>query len=120
SPPTPTVTATGGADLNTNGIRAFVLGCRTNAPPACRVDDLRIGTTWALVTGGLAIGSQPASVTQNAGTAATFSVTASGNAPLGYQWQNTNGILPEGAKYSGTQTATLTVSNLVAADNGGY
>jgi arylsulfatase A-like enzyme len=51
-PPAPTVTARRGADLNRNGIRSFVLGCRTNNPPACIVDELRIGQSWSYVTGG--------------------------------------------------------------------
>ena len=118
--PTPTVTATAGSDLNTSGIRAFVLGCRTNAPPACLVDDLRIGTAWALVTGGLAFGTQPFDQTLNAGTTATFSVTASGAPTLTYQWQKNGVTLSGGTKYSGTGTPTLSISNLIAADDGGY
>ena len=104
--PAPTITATRGSDLNTNGIRAFVLGCRTNATPACLVDDLRIGTSWALVTGGLAIATQPADLTINAGSTAVFSVSASGEPPLSYQWRNGAVSLADGVKYSGTHTAT--------------
>lgn len=51
-PPHPTITARRGSDLNHNGIRSFVLGCRTNPPPACIVDELRIGRSWSFVTGG--------------------------------------------------------------------
>ena len=93
--PTPTITATAGSDLNTSGIHAFVLGCRTNAPPACLVDDLRIGTAWALVTGGLAFGTQPLDQTLNAGTTAAFSVTASGaptlDLSMAKKWRHSSG-----------------------------
>ncbi len=118
--PAPTITATRGSDLNTNGIRAFVLGCRTNATPACLVDDLRIGTSWALVTGGLAIATQPADLTTNAGSTAVFSVAASGEPPLSYQWRNGPVSLADGVKYSGTHTAVLSISNTLEADSGFY
>jgi glucose/arabinose dehydrogenase len=42
------------------------------------------------------ISSQPASITRAAGQTASFSVTASGTAPLGYQWQR-NGVNIAGA-----------------------
>jgi glucose/arabinose dehydrogenase len=57
------------------------------------------------------ISSQPASVTVAAGQTASFSVTASGTAPLQYQWQR-NGVNISGATAS-TYTRTAT-----AADDG--
>jgi hypothetical protein len=49
------------------------------------------------------------------GNSATFSVGASGNI-TGYQWK-TNGVnLPEGNKYSGTQTSALTISDCAFSD----
>ena len=89
--PSPTITATAGADLNANGIRAFVLGCRTNPPPGCLVDELRVGTTWAYVTGAPDIVEQPVNQTFDAGATAAFVVRAVGGTPLGYQWRR-NGI----------------------------
>ncbi len=120
SPPAPLITATGGADLNTNGIRAFVLGCRTNAPPACLVDDLRIGTSWSVVTGGLDIGTQPVSQTVSAGSSPSFSVVALGTPPLTYQWRKGGTNISDGTKYSGSSTAALTISNALANDAAGY
>ena len=56
------------------------------------------------------ITSQPASQTINAGQTATFSVTASGTAPLSYQWfQNSTAI--SGATSSSYTTPVETVSN---------
>jgi arylsulfatase A-like enzyme len=120
TPPAATISAAKGSDLNANGIQAFVLGCRTNPPPGCLVDDLRIGTNWAMVTGGLSIVAQPVGQTLNAGTSGTFSVSASGAPPLAYQWRKNGAPLSNGAKYSGTTGAALTVNNLVAADDGSY
>ena len=118
--PTPTITATAGADLNANGIRAFVLGCRTNAPPGCRVDELRVGTTWAAVTGGPDLVAQPADQTLNAGATATFSVTAAGGPPLSYEWRKDGVALTNGGRVLGANTGTLSISDLVQADAGGY
>jgi glucose/arabinose dehydrogenase len=57
------------------------------------------------------ISSQPANVTVAAGQSATFAVTASGTAPLAYQWQR-NGANITGAT---ARTFTLTTS---PSDNG--
>ncbi len=62
--------------------------------------------------------TQPLSRTNVIGTTATFAVTASGSAgqPLAYEWQ-TNGVaLADGGNVSGATTATLTLSNVTAAD----
>ena len=56
------------------------------------------------------ITSQPASQTINAGQTATFSVTASGTAPLSYQWLQ-NGTAIGGATSSSYTTPVETVSN---------
>ena len=56
------------------------------------------------------ITSQPASQTINAGQTATFSVTASGTAPLSYQWFQ-NGTAIGGATSSSYTTPVETVSN---------
>ena len=118
--PSPTITASLGADLNVNGIRAFVLGCRTNAGPGCVVDDLRVGTSWALVTGAPGIVVQPADQAINAGSTAVFTVTATGGTPLAYQWR-TNGVdLNEGGRVSGAHTTTLSISNVIQGDSAAY
>jgi len=59
-----------------------------------------------------AITSQPASQTITAGQTATFLVTASGTAPLSYQWQK-NGVAISGATSSNYTTPAETT-----ADNG--
>jgi glucose/arabinose dehydrogenase len=57
------------------------------------------------------ISAQPANVTVAAGQSATFSVTASGTAPLAYQWQR------NGANIAGATARTYTFTT-AAADNG--
>ncbi len=64
--------------------------------------------------------TQPTSITNNAGTTATFSVTANGTA-LTYQWfKNGTNSLSDGANVSGSATATLTLSNVLGGDAGTY
>jgi uncharacterized delta-60 repeat protein len=64
--------------------------------------------------------SQPLDQTNNAGTLATFSVTAGGTPPFSYQWLKGGLLLADGAGVFGTQTATLTLSNVLGGDAGGY
>jgi len=58
------------------------------------------------------IGAQPQDVTVGFGGSATFSVVASGTAPLGYQWRR------NGASIPGATGASYTLNNVQAADNG--
>ena len=71
-----------------------------------------------------AITQQPQNATVSAGGNATFTVAASGTAPLAYQWQKLNGTtwtnLANGSGVSGATTATLTLTAVDAADAGQY
>ena len=58
------------------------------------------------------ITTQPANQTVTAGQTATFSVTATGTAPLSYQWQK------NGAAISGATSASYTTPATTASDNG--
>lgn len=58
------------------------------------------------------ITSQPSNTTVAAGQPASFSVTATGTAPLSYQWQR------NGANISGATSATYTLPSATPADNG--
>ena len=58
------------------------------------------------------ISAQPASKTVTAGQTATFSVTASGTAPLGYQWAK------NGAAIIGATGASYTTPATTSTDNG--
>jgi hypothetical protein len=74
---------------------------------------------WFLQFAGLpiysaAISLQPSSSTVTAGQTATFSVTATGTAPLSYQWRK------DGAAISGATSSTLTLASVSAANAGTY
>jgi hypothetical protein len=65
------------------------------------------------------IATQPASTTGFVNGPATLSVTPSGTAPFGYQWQATNAAsansftnIANGGQFSGATTNTLTISSL--------
>src|SRR5207245_1069937 len=59
-----------------------------------------------------AITSQPANQTVTAGQTATFTVVATGTAPLGYQWQK------NGASIAGATAASYTTPATTTADSG--
>jgi hypothetical protein len=66
------------------------------------------------------IASQPQSQTINAGQSASFSVTATGTAPLSYAWMKDGTQLSDGGNITGSRTSTLTVANVGAANAGNY
>jgi len=61
-----------------------------------------------------AITSQPVDVTTNAGATATFSVTTTGSAPLGYNWWFS------GTNFSVGNSATLALRNVKTYQDGSY
>lgn len=63
---------------------------------------------------------QPVSQTRVAGTSATFSVTATGDQPLLYQWQENGTNLTDGGNISGSATSVLTLSSLTTANSGSF
>jgi len=75
------------------------------------------------INAGPTISTQPANTTVCAGATAQFTVSASGTAPLTYQWYRgatalANGPSGTGSTYSGATTNTLTITNTSTADNG--
>jgi fibronectin type 3 domain-containing protein len=60
------------------------------------------------------ITTQPASQTVNAGQSVTFSVVATGTAPLSYQWQK------NGSNISGATSSSFTISPAQTSDAGNY
>lgn len=66
------------------------------------------------------ITSQPADLTVTAGQTATFTVSATGDTPLSYQWKKDGNILTDGGNISGATEATLTITNAQASDAGNY
>ena len=56
---------------------------------------------------------------QQAGNNVTFTVVATGDSPS-YFWQRNGASISNGVKYSGINTAELTVTSIVEADEGFY
>ena len=54
------------------------------------------------------------------GSNVSFSVTATGTAPLSYQWQKDGMNLTDGGRITGAITATLTITGVMESDEGGY
>lgn len=66
------------------------------------------------------ITTQPASQTLTVGANAVFSVTAAGDLPLTYQWQENGTNLTDGGQISGSGTSVLTITNLFETNRGSY
>jgi gliding motility-associated-like protein len=66
-----------------------------------------------------AITTPPAAVTQCEGTAASFTVAATGTA-LTYQWRKDGVNLSDGGAISGATTSSLVISPIAASDAGNY
>ncbi len=86
----------------------------TFAPLAVHVYRFNLTTPPPSITG------QPQSRTNTTGTTATFSVTASGSGPLGYQWRKNGASLSQGGNVMGTTNLTLTLTNVQLVDAGSY
>ena len=62
-----------------------------------------------------AITTQPSSQTVNQGANASFSVVASGTAPLSYQWQTNNVNVGNGGIVAGATTSSLTLTGVTSS-----
>ena len=138
------VTATGSAPLTyrwlkngvglTNGVKFS--GVNSNALTVAAVATTDAGNYSVVITNlagsitssvaALAVvsaptfGSQPVSQTVNAGTNATFTVSAAGSAPLAYQWLKNNSPLANTGNISGATTTALTLATVSASDAASY
>jgi hypothetical protein len=77
---------------------------------------------WATLTVLMppAITSHPTNLFQPAGSTAMFHVTATGSAPLSYQWQKEGVKLSNAGRVSGATSPDLTITSIQAADVGNY
>ena len=76
--------------------------------------DLLLDNVRVSIQDAPAITSQPQSVTTQVGGNATFNVTATGQAPLSYQWRF------NGADIGGANSSSYTISNVQNSDAGNY
>lgn len=85
------------------------------------IDNFSLTWTAATTTNPVSITSQPQSRTNNAGTTATFTVGATGTGPLYYQWRKDGSdLVDDGFHIVGANLPTLSISNVLAPDAGGY
>ncbi len=78
-------------------------------------------TNTVIVSGPPTITLSPASQTNNAGTAATFTVGATGTSPFTYQWlRNGTNALSDGGNITGATNSTLSLNSVMGADGGSY
>jgi uncharacterized repeat protein (TIGR03803 family) len=79
------------------------------------------GTVYRLNTSDVpSIVSSPTNSTDIIGSTISLTVSATGAAPLSYQWTKNGTTLANGGHVSGAKTATLTLTGLSAADGGSY
>ncbi len=139
-----------GTNLNNgpsvSGSGAAIIGAQTNSLTVTNVgaaDDQGNYTvivsnldTSAAATSAVAVLTVPVNLTSYPaafqtvaiGGTATFTVGATGGAPLSYQWSGPCGTLSDGpspcggssAVIAGSSTGTLTIANAAAADSGSY
>jgi len=75
---------------------------------------------WLSSITGPEITQQPVDQAVCAGQTAHFTVTATGQGSLSYQWQKNGTNLTDGGHYSGTATDTLTILNVGSSDVADY
>jgi uncharacterized delta-60 repeat protein len=127
-------------DASTNGIDWFNLDSAARIPGGWQVGGLALPTnatirvrgfltggygnssSWSVenIVGPPAVIQGPENRTNNAGTLATFSAQAGGSGVLSYQWCKDGASLTNGGNVFGVQTPTLTLTNVLGADDGGY
>jgi hypothetical protein len=81
-----------------------------------------VTSRWATLTVLIppAITGQPTNLFLPAGSTAVFHVTATGSAPLSYQWQKEGGNLANAGRVSGATSPDLTISSIQPSDVGNY
>lgn len=108
---TATFTVSNAADTDAANYRCVVTATNGNTNSNQAALTLKAVTT---------ITQHPVDKTVVAGQTATFTVAATGDGTLTYQWQKNSANITNGGHYSGCTTGTLTVSNADTGDAGSY
>jgi photosystem II stability/assembly factor-like uncharacterized protein len=96
--------------LADNGARFFAIASNGAAPDATSATATL--TVTAAATPPAIPANEPADITVTVGQSATFSVNATGTAPLSYQWQR------DGVNIAGANAASYTLANAQLSDSG--
>jgi hypothetical protein len=116
-------TGTSLTSLSGSGTYVDAFGEDTTAGFINEVDDSSTSSLTPIAPPGAVaprITTQPASQTVLLGASPTFSVNATGTAPLSFQWKHDDTNLFDGGEFSGSTNSTLTVSGVDSADAGSY
>ena len=106
----------GGADR----LRVFSLGLSTVVITSNDATGTNGAFQLMILSNAPAITSQPQSLSVQAGSNATFTVTATGLLPLNYQWQLLGTNLADNARITGSHTNNLLITAAQLSDAGGY
>lgn len=123
-----------GGEVGPSETKTFTLTFTAPLTPGTYTTDwqmLREGVTWfgAVLTktitvnsagGGPGITTQPQGQSVSQGSIANFTVVATGNPPLSYQWRKNGFDLSNGGNISGATTSALAISNVQPSDAGNY
>jgi hypothetical protein len=107
-----------------NSTWAFGIQQLTDFSPACfgpgYYGAIEVSASTGVLPQPPYIWTQPRSATNYLGQNATFTVSAGGDQPLGYQWQAKGTNLNDGPNVSGSASNQLTLSAITLADAGSY
>lgn len=106
------VPAANGPSRNAQGLISYEV--MTAPHPVLAVRNTTLTPTQPPAATAPTITSQPSSLTVTAGQSASFSVSATGTAPLAYQWKK------GGNAISGATSATFSISSASTSDAGNY
>jgi len=118
-----------GPSNNTTAVQRKDSGCQdtdnNSADFAIAVPNPKNGSSPTHSCGGgggpLGIATQPQSLTTNANSTASFTVSPSGTGPYFYQWHKAGvGDLVNGGNITGANSSTLVISKVLKADEGDY
>ncbi|HZM03149.1 MAG TPA: immunoglobulin-like domain-containing protein, partial [Candidatus Saccharimonadales bacterium] len=109
------LSVTTSGSVNTTALGSYVLTYIAADPSG----NIASNTRTVNITPAPTITTQPASLTTNAGTTAVFTVVATGDS-LTYQWLKNGVSLTDGGAATGSTSAALTLSGLLATNAGSY
>jgi subtilisin-like proprotein convertase family protein len=113
-----------GTQINANTMSGTLAWQRIDQPSLCGNGlaclDWSISVTPTLTNTAPAITSQPSGQTVAVGGNAAFHVTATGPAPLSYQWQFNAGNLTDGSGISGSASSALMLTGVTHSEAGTY
>lgn len=111
------IPAAGGTSFDTVALNPNV----SAGAPGWTLDNISVDVAGLVSPPSITTPPSPASQTVNLGGSVTYSVVATGTAPLSYQWKKgATNLVDESGHIAGATAASLTLSNITADDAGAY